>query len=174
MSISNLRPFSSGNLRITGKSVNDPLVIDPKYLQHPEDQKIAVDSLRLVRHVLCQPAMSSYSPQEELPGRQYMSYEQLVKTAGSIGFSTFNAAGTCKMGPDNSSVVSADLKVHGISGLRVADASVIPTMPFGSSTTSAAVIALKAAKLIAAEANLDMRPRLFHPYDLYREAWPHF
>lgn len=118
--------------------------------------------------------MSSYYPQEELPGQQYMSYEQLVKTAGSIGFSTFNAVGTCKMGPDNSSVVSADLKVHGISGLRVADVSVIPSIPFGGTTTSAAVIALKAAKLISAEANLDMRPRFFNPYDLYREAWPLF
>ncbi|HTD05467.1 GMC family oxidoreductase [Undibacterium sp.] len=146
-SVCNLRPTSRGHVRIAG---SDPLAapkITPNYLSTPEDRKIAAASLTLTRSIVAAPAMQKYAPEEMKPGAQFRTEEELARAAGDIGTTIFHPVGTCKMGraDDAAAVVDSQLRVRGIRGLRVADASVMPTITSGNTNSPTIMIAEKAA-----------------------------
>jgi choline dehydrogenase len=151
-SVCNLRPTSRGSVRIT---TNDPLAaprISPNYLSTPEDKKIAAVSLGLTRKIVSAPALQKYAPQEMAPGARFQTDEELANAAGEIGTTIFHPVGTCKMGrsDDASAVVDSELRILGIAGLRVADASVMPTITSGNTNSPTLMIAEKAAISILA------------------------
>jgi choline dehydrogenase len=122
------------------------------YLSTEADRLIAANSLRLTRRIVAQPALSAYQPKEVKPGVQFQTDDDLARLAGDIGTTIFHPVGTAKMGPaaDPLAVVDARLRVHGIRGLRVADASVMPTITSGNTNSPTLMIAERAAAWIAA------------------------
>ncbi len=151
-SVCNLRPTSRGHVRI--KSA-DPLAhpaIQPNYLATAEDRKVAVDSIRFTRRIMSAPALARYRPEEYKPGAHYESDEELSKVAGDLGATIFHPVGTCKMGHDALAVVDDRLRVHGIAGLRVVDASIMPRITSGNTNAPTVMIADKAADMIFADA----------------------
>ena len=127
-SIVPLRPKSRGASHIASA---DPLahpVINPNYLTTESDKLVAAKAIRLARNIAEQSVMEKYSPTEIKPGKAYQSDTDLAKIAGEIGTTIFHPVGTCRMGPDDQAVVGTDLRVNGVTGLRVADASIMPTL----------------------------------------------
>ncbi len=152
-SVANLRPTSRGHVRIQSARHEDKPQIHCAYLSTPEDRKVAVDSLRLSRRIAAMPALAPYTPDEFLPGPQYQTDEELAVAAGNIGTTIFHPVGTCKMGreDDDSAVVDAQLRVRGLQGLRIVDASVMPTITSGNTAAPTMMIAEKAAGMILAD-----------------------
>jgi len=152
ISVTNVRPTSRGSLTL--KSVDPAMApaIRPNYLATPEDQRVAADSIRVTRKIVAQPALRRYSPVEYLPGAQVRDDDEaaLVKAAGDIGTTIFHPVGTARMGraDDARAVVDARLRVIGIDGLRVADASVMPSITSGNTNSPTMMIAEKAAAMI--------------------------
>ncbi|MFZ6751140.1 GMC family oxidoreductase [Undibacterium sp. Ren11W] len=151
-SVCNLRPTSRGHVRIAGKDPMAAPKITPNYLSTAEDCKVAADSLRLTRQIVAAPALKKYAPQELKPGAQFQSEEELMQAAAEIGTTIFHPVGTCKMGrsDDSGAVVDSQLRVLGISGLRVADASIMPSITSGNTNSPTLMIAEKAALAILA------------------------
>ncbi len=152
-SVCNLNPDSRGAVRIRTPNSSDAPSIAPNYLSTDEDRLIAAESLRLTRRIVAQPALAKYQPREVKPGVQFQSDEELARLAGDIGTTIFHPVGTAKMGPasDPMAVVDARLRVHGVQGLRVADASVMPTITSGNTNSPTLMIAERAAQWIAQE-----------------------
>ena len=151
-SVCNLRPTSRGTVKI---ATNDPLAaakISPNYLSTAEDRKVAAASLSLTRKIVAAPALQKYAPEEMKPGTKFQTEEELANAAGDIGTTIFHPVGTCKMGrsEDASAVVDSELRVLGIAGLRVADASIMPTITSGNTNSPTLMIAEKAALCILA------------------------
>ena len=152
ISVTNVRPTSRGSLTL--KSVDPAMApaIRPNYLATPEDQRVAADSIRVTRKIVAQPALRRYSPVEYLPGARVRDDDEaaLVKAAGDIGTTIFHPVGTARMGraDDARAVVDARLRVIGIDGLRVADASVMPSITSGNTNSPTMMIAEKAAAMI--------------------------
>ncbi|HSC01090.1 MAG TPA: GMC oxidoreductase, partial [Burkholderiaceae bacterium] len=119
------------------------------------DRQVAAESLRLTRRIVGMPALAAYSPHEVKPGLQYQSDDELARLAGDIGTTIFHPVGTCKMGrsDDPMAVVDARLRAHGIAGLRIADASVMPTITSGNTNAPALMVAERAAAWILADAH---------------------
>ncbi len=154
-SVCNLRPVSRGQVAITSPDPAAPPEIAPNYLSAPEDRRIAAASLRLARRIAAQPAMARLKPVEYLPGQQVGDDdESLARAAGDIGTTIFHPVGTAKMGTasDPMAVVDARLRVYGVAGLRVADASVMPTITSGNTNAPTMMIAAKAAAMILEDA----------------------
>ncbi|MFT5390677.1 MAG: choline dehydrogenase [Gammaproteobacteria bacterium] len=147
-SVCNLRPDSRGFVRAGSPDPNDKPRIQPNYLQALSDQQVAADSIRLTRRICASPALAQFSPEEFLPGPSFDSQEQLVQAAGNVGTTIFHPVGTAKMGSDENAVVSERLSVHGIEGLRVVDASVMPTVTSGNTNSPTIMIAEKGAAMI--------------------------
>ncbi|NLC34975.1 MAG: choline dehydrogenase, partial [Alcaligenaceae bacterium] len=101
-----------------------------------------------------QPAMARYQPDEYRPGAQVQEQPDLESAAGDIGTTIFHPVGTCKMGHDAAAVVDARLRVHGLQGLRVADASIMPTITSGNTNSPTLMIAEKAAEMILHDRHL--------------------
>ncbi|MDB5959090.1 MAG: choline dehydrogenase [Massilia sp.] len=155
-SVCNLRPSSRGHVRLaSGDSTAAPR-ISPNYLSTAEDRKVAASAVTLTRKIVAAPALAKYGPVEYKPGLAYTSEEQLAEAAGLIGTTIFHPVGTCKMGAsgDPLAVVGSDLKVFGVAGLRVIDASVMPTITSGNTNSPTLMIAEKAAQAIMREAAL--------------------
>lgn len=152
-SVCNLNPTSRGSVRLKSSDPRQAPAISPNYLSTPEDRKVAADSLRVTRRIAEQPAFAKYAPKEVKPGVEYQSDDELARLAGDIGTTIFHPVGTARMGrkDDAMAVVDARLRVHGISGLRVADASVMPTITSGNTNSPTLMIAEKAAGWILAE-----------------------
>jgi len=152
ISVTNVRPTSRGSLTL--KSVDPAMApaIRPNYLATPEDKRVAADSIRVTRKIVAQPALRPYSPVEYLPGPQVRDDDEaaLVKAAGDIGTTIFHPVGTARMGraDDARAVVDCRLRVIGIDGLRVADASVMPSITSGNTNSPTMMIAEKAAAMI--------------------------
>ena len=151
-SVCNLNPSSRGSVQIQSARFEDAPRIAPNYLATVEDRQIAADSLRLTRRIAAQPAMARYQPEEFKPGLQYQTDEQLARLAGDIGTTIFHPVGTAQMGraSDPYAVVDSHLRVHGVRGLRVVDASVMPSITSGNTNSPTLMIAEKAARWIAA------------------------
>ncbi|MDX1402056.1 MAG: GMC oxidoreductase, partial [Kiloniellales bacterium] len=152
-SVCNLRPESRGHVRIKSGHWADPPEISPNYLSVPADRKVAADALRLTRRIVLESkAFGPYSPEEVKPGLDYQSDEELAEMAGTHSTTIFHPVSTCKMGDDPMAVVDARLKVHGVSGLRVADASIMPTITSGNTNAPTMMIAEKASDMILEDA----------------------
>ncbi|MBS3670045.1 GMC family oxidoreductase [Vreelandella boliviensis] len=152
-SVCNLNPTSRGTVRLKSSDPRQAPAISPNYLSTPEDRKVAADSLRVTRRIAEQPAFAKYAPDEVKPGVEYQSDEELARLAGDIGTTIFHPVGTARMGreDDAMAVVDARLRVRGIDGLRVADASVMPTITSGNTNSPTLMIAEKAASWLLAE-----------------------
>jgi choline dehydrogenase len=127
VSVCNLRPESRGTVHMAASDPQTAPKIRPNYLSTEGDRGVAVASLRHVRRLMNTRAVSRFSPEEMLPGAQYESDEDLVRKAGDIGTTIFHPVGTCKMGSDSTAVVDSRLRVRGLAGLRIVDASIMPT-----------------------------------------------
>lgn len=153
-SVCNLNPTSRGSVRIRSNKFDDAPAIAPNYLSTPEDRKVAADSLRVTRHIVAQPALARYQPQEWKPGLQYESDEELARLAGDIATTIFHPVGTTRMGRDDDpmAVLDSRLCVRGIAGLRVVDAGAMPTITSGNTNSPTLMMAEKAAEWILADA----------------------
>ncbi len=147
-SICNLRPESRGSIHIKSSTPGDKPSIRPNYLSAPADRLVVAEAIRLTRRIVAQPAMAKYAPEEFKPGPQIASDEELARAAGDIATTIFHPVGTAKMGSDDMAVVDERLRVHGISGLRVVDASVMPTITSGNTNSPVIMIAERAADMI--------------------------
>lgn len=151
----NLRPSSRGTVRIVTPDIAAKPSIRPNYLSTDEDRRIAAQAIRLTRQMVSQPALRPYRPREVQPGLAVGDgTEALVKAAGDIGTTIFHPVGTAKMGlaSDPLAVVDGRLKVHGLEGLRVIDASVMPSIVSGNTNTPTIMIAEKAAGMMIDDA----------------------
>jgi choline dehydrogenase len=149
-SVANLRPASRGSVRIASADPRAAPAIDPNYLSTPEDRRIAVESLRLTRRIVHARALARHQPDEFMPGGQIETDEQLAKAAGDIGTTIFHPVGTCRMGPasDRACVVDTRLRAHGLAGLRVVDASIMPTITSGNTNSPTLMIAERGSDMI--------------------------
>ena len=149
-SVCNLNPTSRGAVQIRSASAADAPSIAPQYLSTEADREIAAASLRLTRRIVAMPALAKYAPKEVKPGVQFQTDAELAQLAGDIGTTIFHPVGTAKMGPANDplAVVDARLRVHGVHGLRVVDASVMPAITSGNTNSPTLMIAERAAAWI--------------------------
>ncbi|MFO1117222.1 MAG: GMC family oxidoreductase N-terminal domain-containing protein [Beijerinckiaceae bacterium] len=154
VSVCNLRPTSRGSIHARSADPSDAPVIRPNYLSTDEDRRVAADSLRLARRVVAAPALKKYQPEEFRPGADIVSEEGLVKAAGDYSSTIFHPVGVAKMGrkDDPNAVVDAHMKVFGLEGLRIVDASVMPTITSGNTNSPTMMIAERAAEFIRADA----------------------
>jgi choline dehydrogenase len=151
-SVCNLRPASRGHVRIASADPRQAPKITLNYLSANEDREIAAKCLRLTRRIVMgTEVMKRYNPEEFLPGPQYQSEDELVVAAGNVGTTIFHPVGTCKMGREDDSfaVVDSRLRVRGLEGLRVIDASIMPTITSGNTNSPTLMIAERASAFIA-------------------------
>jgi choline dehydrogenase len=149
-SVCDLRPQSRGSITIRDRDPASAPKIAPRYLTAEADRIKAAKALRLARTIVSQSALAPYQPQEHLPGLQYDTDEKLAEAAGNVGTTIFHPVGTCKMGraDDPTAVTTPDLCVQGLRGLRVVDASVMPTITSGNTSSPSIMIGEKGAQLI--------------------------
>ncbi len=150
VSVCNLRPTSRGFVRAISRDPKAPPSIRPNYLQTPDDRQVAVDAIRLARHIVSAEPLRRYRPEEYRPGKGSQTDAELEKAAGEIGTTIFHPVGTAKMGvrEDPMAVLDERLRVRGVPGLRVADASVMPSITSGNTAAPTMMIAEKAAAMI--------------------------
>ena len=149
-SVLDLRPQSRGTVTIADNNPRSAPKIAPNYLSHEADRIKSVKALRLTRDILKQSALAPYKPEEFLPGIEYQTDEELMHAAGDVGTTIFHPVGTCKMGEknDQTAVTDSRLRVRGLSGLRVIDASVMPTITSGNTSSPTIMLATRGAKMI--------------------------
>jgi choline dehydrogenase len=152
-SVANLRPTSRGSIHARSRDPADPPRIATHYLSTPEDRRVAIDAIRLTRRIVAAPAFARLHPAEYRPGEELSSDADLLRAAGDIGTTIFHPVGTAKMGAasDPHAVLDGALKVRGLEALRVADASVMPTITSGNTAAPTMMIAEKAAGFILAQ-----------------------
>ncbi len=149
-SVCNLRPESRGHVRLKSADAHHHPGITLNYLSAEADRKVAVNAIKLTRKIVAAAALAKYQPQEFMPGPAFNTDEELARAAGNIGTTIFHPVGTCKMGPANDAlaVVDSRLRVHGVSGLRVVDASIMPTITSGNTNSPTIMIAERASAMI--------------------------
>lgn len=152
-SVCNLNPTSRGHVRIASPHHAEPPTIAPNYLATEHDRRIAVQALRLTRKIVAQPALARYQPREFRPGVEHQTEAALERLAGDIATTIFHPVGTCKMGrsDDPTAVVDSRLRVRGVQGLRVADASIMPAITSGNTNAPTLMIAEKAAAWLCSD-----------------------
>ena len=157
-SVCNLNPTSRGTVTLKSPNFDAAPAIAPNYLSTEIDRKVAADSLRVTRHIVAQPALAQYQPQEWKPGTQFQTDEELAQLAGDIATTIFHPVGTTKMGRDDDpmAVVDSRLRVRGpgglIGGLRVVDAGVMPLITSGNTNSPTLMMAEKASQWIIQDA----------------------
>lgn len=146
-----LRPRSAGTVLVQSADPGVPPAIDPRYLSDPggEDEATLLRGLRLARRVLTQEPLASFTDGEILPGDDARTDDDLRAHLRALSQTLYHPAGTCRMGSDGQSVVDPELRVRGLDGLRVADASVMPTLPRGHTNWPTVMIAERAATFVA-------------------------
>jgi choline dehydrogenase len=149
----NLRPRSRGSVHALTADTRDAPAIDPNYLSDPHDRSVAAATLRMSRHIVAQAPLAPFQPQEYVPGGSVKDDEEsLVAAAAAVGSTIFHPVGSTRMGRDAMAVVDERLRVHGIEGLRVIDAGVMPTIVSGNTNAPTMMIAEKGAAMILEEA----------------------
>ncbi|TNF61047.1 MAG: choline dehydrogenase [Burkholderiales bacterium] len=149
-----LRPRSRGTLRLSGADPAAKPLIDPAFLQDPDDMARMVRGFKLTRALLNQPALARFGGQESAASAGARSDEQIEQFIRGHADTIYHPVGTCRMGPDAGAVVDARLRVHGVDGLRVVDASIMPDVVGGNTNAPTIMIAEKAADMIRADRNL--------------------
>ncbi|MFY8144445.1 MAG: GMC family oxidoreductase [Caulobacter sp.] len=149
-SVCNLRPTSRGSVYLSGPGLECPPRIDPNYLATEEDCRVAVESLKWARRIMGQRALAAYAPEEFRPGSAADSDTALLAAAKALATTIFHPVGTAAMGPDDDrmAVLDARLRVRGVEGLRVVDASVMPTITSGNTNAPTVMIAEKGAAMV--------------------------
>jgi len=147
-SVCNLRPSSRGQVRIKSADATVYPAISPNYLATAEDRQVAIDGIKFTRRIMQAEALKPFAPQEYLPGPQLQTDTELFQAAGDLGATIFHPVGTCKMGNDPLAVVNDRLQVHGVTGLRVIDASIMPRITSGNTNAPTVMIAEKGAAFI--------------------------
>nr|WP_225031249.1 GMC family oxidoreductase N-terminal domain-containing protein [Paraburkholderia sp. XV] len=152
-SVCHLRPTSRGSVHIESRDPHVAPLIAPNYLSTDYDRHVAANALRLTRRIAAAPALKPYRPEEILPGIQFQTEEELQIAAGQVGTTIFHPVGTCRMGTSNDPGAVADsrLRVIGVEGLRVVDASVMPTITSGNTNSPTLMIAERASDMIRAD-----------------------
>ncbi len=148
VSVCNLRPESVGSVHAKSRDPGEQPEIRLNYLSALRDKDIAVKAVRQARMIMTAKALAPYSPEEILPGTAVETDEALLERIGDIATTIFHPVGTCRMGPNPDAVVAPDLRVHGLSGLRVIDASIMPRIVSGNTASPVVMIAEKAADMI--------------------------
>ncbi|WP_204112891.1 GMC family oxidoreductase [Shimia biformata] len=147
-SVCNLRPESRGHVRITSPHAKDAPEIAPNYLSTEGDRAVAIAAIRQVRAIMAQAPLAKYDPQEIKPGLSAQSDAELVRAAGDVGTTIFHPVGTVRMGADEAAPLDPHLRLRGVGGLRVVDASVMPTITSGNTNSPTIMIAEKASDLV--------------------------
>ena len=147
-SVCNLRPESRGRVSIASANPEVPPSIRPNYLATPEDLRVAVQSVRVTRRIVSQPALAPYRPEEWRPGAEFGSEDELQQAVAGLASTIFHPVGTAAMG----AVVDAELRVKGLDALRVIDASVMPRIVSGNTNAPTMMIAEKGAEMVLAAA----------------------
>jgi choline dehydrogenase len=145
-----IRPKSRGCIHVESKDPSASPVIEANYLREVEDQELTVAGLKLIRKVAEQAELKTFITRELLPGNDVLSDAELLEYAGKTGQTSWHPVGTCRMGRDADSVVDPELRVRGVDGLRVADASIMPTMVSTNTNAPSILIGEKAADLVRA------------------------
>jgi len=148
-----MRPLSRGYVEAKSADPHLAPAINPRYLSEETDRRAAIGGLRMARRLLHAPALAPYFVGEILPGTEIVGDDELLDYARQYGSTVFHATCTCKMGPDAMAVVDDRLRVHGLQGLRVIDASVMPTVTSTNTNAPTIMIAEKGAAMIAEEAS---------------------
>ncbi|MGE7955487.1 GMC family oxidoreductase [Pseudomonas sp. NPDC089530] len=143
-----MHPQSRGQVRLNSAAPHDKPIIDSHFLSHPEDLRKLVEGVRLVRRLAASPAFARRLEGELVPGAHVESQAQIEQWIRDSLGTVFHPVGTCKMGHDDQAVVDDQLRVHGVQGLRVADASIMPTLTTGNTNAAAIMIGEKAADLL--------------------------
>ncbi|EAQ27359.1 GMC family oxidoreductase [Roseovarius sp. 217] len=151
-SVCNLRPESRGSVHVTSPDFRASPAIRPNYLSAEADRDVAARAIQLTRRIVAQPAFAKFHPEEYRPGPDYQTREDLIRAAGDIGTTIFHPVGTCRMGADEAAVVDPRLRLKGLGRLRIADASIMPTITSGNTNSPTVMIAEKAARLILEDA----------------------
>lgn len=146
-----LRPRSRGTVRLATSDPRAPPLIDPNYWADPHDREMSIRGLKLARQLMSQPALKQYVLAERLPGPGVRSDEDYIGYACRHAKTDHHPAGTCRMGADPAAVVDARLRFNGIAGLRVVDASIMPTLVSSNTNAPTIMIAEKAADMIRAD-----------------------
>jgi choline dehydrogenase len=149
LAVAVIQPFSRGNVRLTGATADDPAVIDPNYFDDDRDMQAMVTGIRQARRIGEAAALDDWRAEEFAPGRAAEDDEALRAFVGANFRSYWHPVGTCAIGDTPTSVVDSELRVHGISSLRVADASVMPSIPSAPTAATVYAIAERAADLMA-------------------------
>ena len=147
-----VRPDSRGTIMARSADPLEKPVITPNYLSAPGDEQVMLAGIRFTRNIFASPAMARHSVEETLPGPEVVSDDALAEHARRFGTTIFHPVGTCKMGEDPRAVVDSRLRVHGIGGLRVIDASVMPTLTTGNTNAPTIMIGEKGAAMIREDA----------------------
>ncbi len=150
-SVCNLRPESRGSVHVRSPDFALQPAISPNYLSAARDREIAARSIRLTRRIVAQPSFARFRPEEFKPGPAYETDADLERAAGDIGTTIFHPVGTCRMGGDGQSVVDPRLRLRALTRLRIADASVMPSITSGNTNSPTIMIAEKAAEMILAD-----------------------
>jgi choline dehydrogenase-like flavoprotein len=148
--VCDLRPKSRGNLRLKSADPRDPPLLQPHYLEHPDDLETLLAGVKICRKILAARAFDGYRGEELFPGASAQSDDALREFIRRRAETIYHPVGACKMGHDPMAVVDEQLRVHGLQGLRVADASIMPTLIGGNTNAPTIVIGEKAADLILA------------------------
>jgi choline dehydrogenase len=157
-SICQLRPESRGTVRIKSADPGQAPAIQPRYLTASADRDCMVAGMQLLRRVMNQPAIARYIDEELMPGAKVVSDADLLAFARQKGTTVFHPTSTCRMGSDVTAVVDERLRVHGFQGLRVADASIMPTVVSGNTNAACVMIGEKASDMILADASAQATP----------------
>jgi choline dehydrogenase len=149
-----MRPESKGYVQVRSTDPAEVPVIQPNYLSSETDRRVLLAAIRMARRILATPSLAAYSASEEFPGASIGSDDELLDFARQQGSSCYHLVGTCRMGPssDPTAVVDDQLRVRGIEGLRIADASIMPTVTSGNTYAPTLMIGAKAADLILGHA----------------------
>jgi choline dehydrogenase len=147
-SVANIRPDSRGTVHIRSADLAEAPAIHPNFLSTASDRMVALESVRLTRRIVAQPAMARFSPSEFRPGPSFQTDDELERAVGDISTTIFHPVGTAAMGDGPTAVVDHALRVHGVAGLRVADASIMPTITSGNTNAPSMMIGERAAAMV--------------------------
>src|ERR1700732_4766494 len=148
-----MRPESKGRIHITAADPRRPPAINFNFLSSPPDAELTVRAVRIARAIMTAPAMAPFQVTEIAPGADQTTDDEILQWVKQAAETTYHPVGTCKMGSDPMAVVDAQLRVHGITGLRVADASIMPTLTSGNTNARSIMIGEKAADMVLSSAS---------------------